>query len=93
LEQLVEVAVSVEIDLEGIDIGCFAVAQQIGSNLDGCPYPVGLSPPAGGALDGGGRDALHLVQSDALAPPAGGFPREVSCLADLPWKGVRISAD
>src|SRR5580700_7568921 len=26
----------------------------------------------------GGWDALHLVQPDALAPPAGGFPREIS---------------
>src|ERR1700722_7207851 len=26
----------------------------------------------------GGWDALYLVQPDALAPPAGGFPREIS---------------
>jgi hypothetical protein len=40
LEQLVEVAVGVEIDLEGLETSRFLVAQRMGSNLGGeCPAP------------------------------------------------------
>jgi hypothetical protein len=35
VEQLFEVAVAMEIDLEGLETGRLSVAQQIGSNLGG----------------------------------------------------------